>query len=592
MENVGLMVALAGAMTKAPTAEQVSTAVDAWLDDHPEATTTVTDGAITNAKLASSFVTPGTAAAYSSSATYAVGDYVFYGGTLYRCITAITTAEAWTAAHWTAAVLGDDVGDLKNALNNINALNSDLLKRAVWEEGSINSNTGADTYSSSIIRTNYISLAGLNTISFSIDSEYKYLYALINADKTAVVNEVSWKTSSTDIDISDYPSAVYIRLLLQKRDNTKPDSASYLLAVYSTTLLDAIDNAIQYGEVTYGALAQELKDTLAYKYNDTAESLTFSNTNTLLKKDGTLVSYTGNNAVTDYIDCSSWLSFQYSGRQWYDGQCYAFYDNSKNFISSYPNSTSGVHDYSNIVVSIPQNAKYIRIANFSANATIVYISTAYLPSNIGYKWLGRKWCCIGDSLTEVNSSAAKRYHDYIADHTGITVVNLGVGGTGYMNGGSGSNPFRNRVSSIPIDSDVITIFGSFNDLGETRPLGTESDTGTDTIGGCINTTFDDIFTRIPLANVGVITPTPWGSAYPLDNESSNQYKYVQLLKDICERRGIPCLDLFHCSQLRPWDSDFKAAAYSNDNTGVHPDENGHKLIAPRFEGFLDTLLLV
>ena len=119
MENVGLMVALAGAMTKAPTAEQVSTAVDAWLDDHPEATTTVTDGSITNAKLASSFVTPGTAAAYSSSATYAVGDYVFYGGTMYRCTTDITTAEAWTAAHWTAAVLGDDVSDLNRTIGNV-----------------------------------------------------------------------------------------------------------------------------------------------------------------------------------------------------------------------------------------------------------------------------------------------------------------------------------------------------------------------------------------------------------------------------------------------------------------------------------------
>lgn len=122
MENVGLMVALAGAMTKAPSSAQVETAVDAWLDDHPEATTTVQDGVITNAKLASSFVTPGTAAAYSSSATYAVGDYVFHNGVLYRCISAISTAEAWTAAHWTAAVLGDDIGDLKNALTNLNTL--------------------------------------------------------------------------------------------------------------------------------------------------------------------------------------------------------------------------------------------------------------------------------------------------------------------------------------------------------------------------------------------------------------------------------------------------------------------------------------
>lgn len=33
---------------------QVTSAVDAWLDDHPEATTTVQDGAITKAKLDSS----------------------------------------------------------------------------------------------------------------------------------------------------------------------------------------------------------------------------------------------------------------------------------------------------------------------------------------------------------------------------------------------------------------------------------------------------------------------------------------------------------------------------------------------------------
>lgn len=40
-----------------PTDEQVQEAVDAWLDDHPEATTTVQDGAITTAKLADGSVT-------------------------------------------------------------------------------------------------------------------------------------------------------------------------------------------------------------------------------------------------------------------------------------------------------------------------------------------------------------------------------------------------------------------------------------------------------------------------------------------------------------------------------------------------------
>lgn len=55
---------------------------------------------------------------YDATKTYAVGDYVINGGKLYRCNTAITTAEEWTVAHWTETQVGDDVGELKTALEN------------------------------------------------------------------------------------------------------------------------------------------------------------------------------------------------------------------------------------------------------------------------------------------------------------------------------------------------------------------------------------------------------------------------------------------------------------------------------------------
>ena len=67
--------------------------------------------------LLKNYISPGIADTYSNAATYSVGDYAIYNGSLYRCVVPITTAEAWTAAHWTAAVLGDDVGDLKGALS-------------------------------------------------------------------------------------------------------------------------------------------------------------------------------------------------------------------------------------------------------------------------------------------------------------------------------------------------------------------------------------------------------------------------------------------------------------------------------------------
>ena len=46
---------------------------------------------------------------YDSEATYEVGDYVTYSGDIYRCTTAITTAEAWAAAHWTQVAIGAEL---------------------------------------------------------------------------------------------------------------------------------------------------------------------------------------------------------------------------------------------------------------------------------------------------------------------------------------------------------------------------------------------------------------------------------------------------------------------------------------------------
>lgn len=41
---------------------------------------------------------------FSTSKTYAVGDYVTYSGTVYKCKTAITTAGAWDATKWDECV--------------------------------------------------------------------------------------------------------------------------------------------------------------------------------------------------------------------------------------------------------------------------------------------------------------------------------------------------------------------------------------------------------------------------------------------------------------------------------------------------------
>ena len=51
------------------------------------------------------------AAVYSSSATYAVGDYCIHENQLYRCIVAIESGEEWNSEHWETAVAMEEIGD-------------------------------------------------------------------------------------------------------------------------------------------------------------------------------------------------------------------------------------------------------------------------------------------------------------------------------------------------------------------------------------------------------------------------------------------------------------------------------------------------
>jgi lysophospholipase L1-like esterase len=212
-------------------------------------------------------------------------------------------------------------------------------------------------------------------------------------------------------------------------------------------------------------------------------------------------------------------------------------------------------------------------------------------ASLNAKYKGKKWAVPGDSLTERNARATKNYHDYIAEETGITVVNMGLSGSGYKNMEPASS-FYGRILNVPLDTDVVTIFGSGNDLTYVAQglLGNVADTDTNTICGCINKTIDNLYSVMPTVPIGIITPCPWVS-YPPSEVGNNMELYSEKLIEICKRRSIPCLDLYHESNLRPWDSNFRTLMYSRDEgNGVHPDENGHKILATKIREFLYSLI--
>lgn len=260
-------------------------------------------------------------------------------------------------------------------------------------------------------------------------------------------------------------------------------------------------------------------------------------------------------------------------------------------------------------VTIPAGAKYVRLQivtdNYTSFGPVMFAKTdgAAMPASIvEYKetaglttpgeWIGKKWTAVGDSLTEVNARTSINYLDYISEVTGIEVVNMGESGSGYMRKYDTNHAFYNRVANVPTDSDVVTIFGSLNDLGNSQVLGTINDTVSDgTVFGYVNGTIDALFTAFPMANLGIISPTPWASSQPW-NENNASSQYCEGLKQICYNRGIPFLDLYHCSNLRPWDATARSLFYSKDDgNGTHPDEAGHKMFAPKIKNFLESLLL-
>jgi lysophospholipase L1-like esterase len=212
---------------------------------------------------------------------------------------------------------------------------------------------------------------------------------------------------------------------------------------------------------------------------------------------------------------------------------------------------------------------------------------------------------------------------------------LGLSGSGYKEKYATNQAFYQRVQTqIDADADVITIFGSGNDLHLTDgvpkyTIGNVDDVGTETICGCINTTLDWLQSNFPLTPLGIISMTPWAST---SVPAVYQDEYVEKIAQICVKRGVPYLDLYHSSNLHPNSAQFKNVAYRRDGTyslsaegvdgaiqvtednvsiirsfgvpnaqigdwvlpnltGVHPDEKGHEFFAPRIMSFLESLIM-
>jgi lysophospholipase L1-like esterase len=210
-------------------------------------------------------------------------------------------------------------------------------------------------------------------------------------------------------------------------------------------------------------------------------------------------------------------------------------------------------------------------------------------------WAGKKWVAFGDSLTDESINADKKYYRYIEEMTGITVVVMGKGSTGYYRAYDSGTAYGQRMAQVPADADIITIFGSVNDWNTKSAnvaMGNASDTmESGTLAGYINECIDVAIEKAPYAQIALVTPMDY---YGLPDATLEGI--ANIIKDVAKYRKIKCLDMYHESGFRVRNPVF-AQQFITDysETGEsygHPNNLAHeKLIAPEFLELLKRMIL-
>lgn len=192
---------------------------------------------------------------------------------------------------------------------------------------------------------------------------------------------------------------------------------------------------------------------------------------------------------------------------------------------------------------------------------------------------------LGDSIT-VGYKSGYSYADVVCEDLGCVQFNYGISGnTLASNGGEG---FVERYKSINPDCRVIVVYGGSNDYYNNVALGSPDSTKKDEFYGGLKKLCSGLKESYPDANIVFLTPLP-GEFGGMHNSSNNEtgssmWDYVDAMQKVCAKYDIPVIDLYHNFSINADNYD----SYTSD--GLHPNEEGHSLIAKAVEKYIKSLM--
>ena len=208
---------------------------------------------------------------------------------------------------------------------------------------------------------------------------------------------------------------------------------------------------------------------------------------------------------------------------------------------------------------------------------------------------------LGDSITEGHgtSSPENTFCMLIEREYEAICQNYGIGGTRIAKQHTPSdnpifdNDFCSRVADMDADADIVAVFGGTNDFGHgDAPLGIMSDRTPDTFYGALHTLYISLLEKYSESPIVVMTPlhrlnedNPRGDGNK-PRDVGNLKTYVDVIREVAEYYSLPVLDLYKESGLQPKVPIINEKYFAD---GLHPNDEGHKVIAKKIASFLQTL---
>lgn len=509
------------------------------------------------------------APAYSTSATYAVGAYVVYNGGLYRCITAISTAEAWTAAHWTAVDLANDVGaslaDLKSAIK----IDDGNLSQYLYKENKyVNaSNVETDVQGCNLyhipIPYNGICVAEWGTDNF-------------------------WGALNAQYALDLYDGTTYISL-----SYTQANSTSYFIATETTHSLCVVNRSTQYTHVSICCKA-DLADTVTIHIKPLGN---VENTNAVLST-AFSTQLTEHNSVKSgfsmYTSSSSKLNRLASGAHSLSYLCkagdiikFSGTATSLNNIATFINATTitqipaGTPEY-----VLPADGLMMCYINETTGNTATYfpvdspkINASNVIGAVGFsQYDGLNSLAFGTSLT-YRAQTTGGYLQYLPTLSGMQFTNRGIGSSVILYDSSApSRPsmlteIKNYNSYA--NKDLCILEGFVNDwYYNGANLGTWDDNTETTVCGCVRSAINHILTQKPTITLFLVLD-PYGQLYDgvdcsstaTNSAGDTQYEFYGEIAKVAESMGVNVIKLYDKSGMSEY-----TPQYYIDN--IHPSALG------------------